>query len=448
MLSVETPPSSAHSKLTLSASFKHFIRDSVLQQPICRFKNPTMQVILKKNLVRFLLHRALRPQEAFGPLPSLIHNAASTFVAIEKPDLVDPAKKHNLKEQYIVEIVEAVVDLRRDYICSFLVARPRIPQIPETDHNLAVAITIGRPDLVNHLIGQGANPLNCTKALGDPLHLMVALDDSAMTTTILAAVQSQFAMSVTSNRQNKIMASLITWALESHGERIASVLYCWYKSIANPKGYTASVKTFEACMKNEAPNLAKHVLQPPLSKKGLQCMQEAAISAIVGNRMPPKILKVCIQKNLLTTLYSYRSPFRYDPPFTLIRKAVEKNDVQMATIILNAHKRAGYIFDNSSPLSSNNATFRLAICKNNVEMVKLLLRHEFDPEGGAEKSEPSTFQLAYRGSEVQRIVKEAVLVQREILGEDYETPVRMVWNEELQELEPVAYTLAPGHEDE
>jgi hypothetical protein len=277
---------------------------------------------------------------------------------------------------------------------------------------------------------------------------MVALNDSAMTTIVLVAVQSQFVMSVTSNKQNKIMGSLITWALESHGETIASVLYCWYKSIASPKGFTAWVKTFEACMKNDAPDLAKHVLQPPLSKKGLQCIQEAAISAIVGNRMPPKILVVCIQENLLNTLYFYKSPFQCDPPFTLIRKAVKKNGVQMATIILNAHKRAGYIFNNSSPLSSNNATFRLAICKNNVAMVKLLLRHEFDPEGGADKDEPSTFQLAYRRSEVQRIVKEAVLAQRESLADDYKTPVHMVWNKELQELEPVAYTLAPGHKDE
>jgi hypothetical protein len=407
-----------------------------------------MQAVLKKNLVQFLVHRALRPQEAFGPLPSLIHNAASTFVAIEKPDLVDPAKKHKLKEQYIVDIVEAVVGLRRDYICSFLVAQPRIPQIPATDHNLAIAITTGRRDLVNYLIGQGANVLSCTKALGDTLHLMVALNDSAMTTTVLATVQSRFAMSVTTNKQNKIMGSLITWALESHGETIASVLYCWYKSIASPQGFTAWVKTLEACIKNDAPDLAKHVLQLPTSKKGLRRMQRAAISAIVGNWMPPNILKVCIQESLLNTLSSYKTPFRCDPPFTLIHKAVEKNDVQMATIILNAHKRAGYILDNSSPLSSNNATFRLAICKNNVEMVKLLLRHEFDPEGGAEKSELSTFQLAYRGSEVQQIIKEAVLVQREMMEEDYETPVRMVWNEELQELEPVAYTLAPEHEDD
>jgi hypothetical protein len=160
MLSVETPPSYAHSKLTLSASFKHLIRDSVLQQPICRFKNLTIEVILRKNLMQFLVHRALQPQEAFGLLPSLIHSAASTFVAIKQPDIVNPAKKHNLIEQCIINIVKAVVGLRRDYMCSFLVAQPRISQIPTTDHNLAIAITIGRHDLVNHLIGQGANPLH------------------------------------------------------------------------------------------------------------------------------------------------------------------------------------------------------------------------------------------------------------------------------------------------
>jgi hypothetical protein len=45
---------------------------------------------------------------------------------------------------------------------------------------------------------------------------------------------------------------------------------------------------------------------------------------------------------------------------------------------------------------------------------------------------------------VQRIVKEAVLAQREIFGEDYITPVRNVWNEESQEVELVEYTLTPG----
>jgi hypothetical protein len=99
------------------------------------------------------------------------------------------------------------------------------------------------------------------------------------------------------------------------------------------------------------------------------------------------------------------------------------------------------ISDNSSPFSYNNTMFRLAIRKNNLDMVKLLLEHEFDPEGGTYLREQSIYELAYRGSAVQRVVKKAVLAQREMFGEDYISPVRNVWNEELQEVELAEYIL-------
>jgi hypothetical protein len=74
-------------------------------------------------------------------------------------------------------------------------------------------------------------------------------------------------------------------------------------------------------------------------------------------------------------------------------------------------------------------------------MVKLLLEHEFDPGGGTCSHEQSIYELAYRGSDVQRVVKEAVLAQREVFREDYIPPVRNVWNEELQEVELEEYIL-------
>jgi hypothetical protein len=85
--------------------------------------------------------------------------------------------------------------------------------------------------------------------------------------------------------------------------------------------------------------------------------------------------------------------------------------------------------------------FRLAIRKNNLDMVKLLLENEFDPEGGTCPHERITYELAYRGSRVQRVVKEAVLAQRELLGDNYIPPVRNVWNEDSQEVELAEYIL-------
>jgi hypothetical protein len=61
------------------------------------------------------------------------------------------------------------------------------------NRNLAIATTIGRKDFVAQLTEQGSNLLECAKALRDPLCLMVAIDDSAMTAIVLAMVQSRFA---------------------------------------------------------------------------------------------------------------------------------------------------------------------------------------------------------------------------------------------------------------
>jgi hypothetical protein len=69
--------------------------------------------------------------------------------------------------------------------------------------------------------------------------------------------------------------------------------------------------------------------------------------------------------------------------------------------------------DDASPFGCNNSTFRLAIRNNNVDAVKFLLENEFDPDGGVCKDDQSTFELAYRGSRVQRITKDALLAQRE-----------------------------------
>jgi hypothetical protein len=107
------------------------------------------------------------------------------------------------------------------------------------------------------------------------------------------------------------------------------------------------------------------------------------------------------------------------------------------------HRAAGQIFDNPSLFSYNNTMLRPAIRKNNLDMVKLLLEYEFDPEGGICPHEQSTYELAYRGSDVQRVVKEAVLAQREVFREYYITPVRNIWNEESQEVELVEYILTP-----
>jgi hypothetical protein len=69
--------------------------------------------------------------------------------------------------------------------------------------------------------------------------------------------------------------------------------------------------------------------------------------------------------------------------------------------------------DDASPFGCNNSTFRLAIRNENVDAVKFLLKNEFDLEGGVCKDEQSTFELAYRGSKVQRIMKDALLAQGE-----------------------------------
>jgi hypothetical protein len=99
------------------------------------------------------------------------------------------------------------------------------------------------------------------------------------------------------------------------------------------------------------------------------------------------------------------------------------------------HRATGQSFDNSSPFRYNKTMFRLVIRKNNLDMVKLPLENEFDPECGTCPHERITYELVYRGSHVQRVVKEVVLAQREMFGEDYSPPVRNVWNEDLQEVE-------------
>ena len=446
MQSVETSRNLAHLKLTHPATFEHLIRDNLLEQSIRNFKHPTMRAFLRQNLVQFLVRKALRIEKACGLLPIIIENVAATFVELEYPGLTSSVAKYTAKEQYIVKIAKALVDVRGDQICSCIITPPKTPQMHDINNQLAIAITISLEDIVTHLLRQGANPLEYSKTLGDPLCLMVEANNNAVTAAILAAIQSQFATSVVPTQQNKIVGELIVWALDTHGEAVASSLYAWYRQIA--KGFAAYVSIFDGCIKHSASELAKDILQTALSKRDWNCMRKAAISSIVYNQMTPGILRVCIKEKLLNTLESYKSPFPRDPSFTLINKAVEKDDVQMAKVILDAHKRAGLIFENSSPFGYNNTVFRLAIRKNNLDMVKLLLEHKFDPEGGVCKDDPSTFELAYRGSDVQRIVKEAVLAQREEFREDYITPVRQVWNEELQEVELVEYTLTPGHEDE
>jgi hypothetical protein len=444
--SVEAFRNFAHLKLTYPDTFEQLIRDNLLEQPVSKLKHPKLRTFLRQNIIQFLVNKTLRLEKACGLLPIIIGDAAAAFVEIDSPGLTNPIAKYKAKKQFVIDIVKAIVAVRGDQIRSFIITPPKTLHVQTINDHLAIAIMIRRQDIVTRLLGQGANPLKSSKALGDPLCLMVKLNKSAMTSVILAAVQSQFSTSVAPTQQNRVVGKLIVWALETHGEAVASSLYTWYRQIA--QGFAAQVSIFGGCMKHSASELARDILQTTLPKRGLKALRKAAISSIVYNHMPPAILSVCIEEKLLNTLDSYESPFPRDPPFTLIRKAVEKDNVQMAKIILDAHDQAGHTMNNSSPFSSNNSTLRLAIRKNSFEMVKLLLEKEFDPEGGVSKEDPSTFELAYCGSRVQGIVKEAVLAQREQFGEDYTPPVRQVWNEDLQEVELIAYILAPGHEDE
>jgi hypothetical protein len=81
--------------------------------------------------------------------------------------------------------------------------------------------------------------------------------------------------------------------------------------------------------------------------------------------------------------------------------------------ILHAHEQAGHEYDAASPFGYNNSTFRPDIRNENVDAVKFPLENEFDPDGGVCKDDQSTFELAYRGSEVQFIMKDALLARRE-----------------------------------
>jgi hypothetical protein len=94
-----------------------------------------------------------------------------------------------------------------------------------------------------------------------------------------------------------------------------------------------------------------------------------------------------------------------------------------------------------TPIEITQATRERSLAS--LDMVKLLLEHKFDSEGGTCPREQITYELAYRGSDVQRVMKEAVLAQREVFREDYIPPVRKVWNEESQEVELAEYILTP-----
>jgi hypothetical protein len=411
----------------------------LLENSIYYFRTPRMTRFLKYYMRPYLVYRALRPLRSADWLPAIVREAAATFASIDAAENDIAAVKYQLRARYIHDIAHAIVFccpnvqivMKKEFTNS---------ELSCIDHNLAIAIMIKRKDLVDKLLQRGANPWGHIEFEGPFAITLSTITHSTLdiVSTVIQSATENFG-SLEKEERERIIADAITRAIQNN-EYAALTIFGWYQSLADFEDRYTYPILFENCIRYGAASFMLNLLKKPTKAARRNEYRNSAIWAIDSDRMPDNILRICMVKRVLCPQKTYQlvnchNEFRV----TLIRVAVEREDVAMAETILSVSDRKY----NGSSNTSNNFTFRKAVMSNNVNMVRLLLRHGFDPEGGHLQNEKSTFEIAREGSVVQHLIKTALLKRKEEFGERYIAPHRLVWNVKEQRDDLVRYSLSP-----
>jgi hypothetical protein len=88
----------------------------------------------------------------------------------------------------------------------------------------------------------------------------------------------------------------------------------------------------------------------------------------------------------------------------------------------------------------SGSILRKAIKSNNAGIVRHLLKHGFDPEGGRDRKARSTMDIARKDSAVFEMLQKAITKKIKQAGSVYRAPERLVWNVTTEKDELVAYS--------
>jgi hypothetical protein len=151
-----------------------------------------------------------------------------------------------------------------------------------------------------------------------------------------------------------------------------------------------------------------------------------------SNKKAPEVLRLCTEKQLITgaTRYRWRQD---DEAQSALEWAVEAESAILVGITLSLDEFA-YGNDGSCSI------LRKAIQDNNPAIVRYLLKHGFDPEGGRDPKAGSTMDIARKDSAVSDMLRKAITKKIKRLGSGYRAPERLVWNVTNKKDELVAYS--------
>jgi hypothetical protein len=403
--------------LTHSETFNAYINEEMFaRQPANKFTSRVPKKLLEKNQELFLEYRTKALYGAPDILPSIVRRAADFFMRIEgtSGDGARSAQIRNISATIISESRESV---------SLLVApTPTMYKGFALNTDLQNALAIGtaqnNAQVVSASLRYGASPWDMVHLMGKrPLIMAVKSQHDGIIIMVLAEMSKDDRGHAQKLRSIWVIHA-ITVALRLDDQLLPGRLLQWHTKHINKPTIPYLNDLFGSAVASGSLLLLGDILDLGFAGTLQDRYVGHVLRGFKSNKKAPEILRLCTEKELITGVTRYRQ-HQDDKVRSILQWAVEAESAILVKIVLAMDDFMFSYFRSGSIL-------RKAIKSNNAGIVRHLLKHGFDPEGGRDRKARSTMDIARKDSAVFEMLQKAITKKIKQAGSVYRAPERLV----------------------